>query len=178
MDADHDNGEFWLALKEIEQKNVLIDALYSENMYKSVYHFKQKISPAEFDEKNEACLDICNIILKESSKFMVNIFSCSHEFDVLDIIVRTNGDDKNNIKLDYELPDISWCRGILQKGEPKTQYNQRFQLQPNTYTISVKLETTFENLIDEKLSLFIRIGSIRECEFENSNLKSKKIIKD
>ena len=52
MNADHDNGQFWLVLKELEQRAVMIDALHSENMYKSVYHFKQKISQAEFDENN------------------------------------------------------------------------------------------------------------------------------
>ena len=107
---------------------------------------------------------------------MVNIFTYSHRLDSFDIIVRTG--DKNNVKLNNELPYIN-SLGINrhQKGEPKTQYHQRFLLQPNTYTISLELKPLVENLIDKDLSLFIRIGSYQECTFETLNVKTKDVAK-
>ena len=175
MDADDNNGELWLALKDVDQREVELCSLHSEKMYKSAYQVNKKISLSDFDENNFARLDICKITLRQTSKLMFNLFSYCHEFEDLDITVRADDDEKKEVELDEELPSIlnSLYCDHHRKGEPMTQYNQRFQLQPNVYIISLELSPLVEDQTEENLNLLLRIGSFEECTFESLNVKAE-----
>lgn len=172
--ADPNKGEFWISVDKLEKRELTISSLYSENMYKSVFQFKKKIKPSDFDEDNFISLDVCKFELESASTFLINLFSYTHELDWYDFVVRTDDDERAVVELNFELPnnlETPWGE-YSKKGELKTQTNQRFKLQPNNYTFSLEVSPTCENVIDEEVSILMRIGSISECTFEELNCKN------
>ena len=99
---------------------------------------------------------------------MVILFSYSHVFDNFNLCVNTCSEEKKILELNFELPERVYTRSETKTGEAKTEYFQRFKLEPDTYVFSwnIKLE---EELNDDKLNYFnilTKFGSTSECTFE------------
>ena len=164
--ADPNKGEMWISWDEIQHRELSVTSLCSSNIYKSLFRFKQKLKPSEFDEKNFACLPLCKAVVSKTSTFMMNLFSYSHEFDWFDIKVQTA--DGQNVELDYQLPaNLETAYGPHScNGDVATQFNQKFQVQPNTYFFSLEIQPICESVLDKEVNLLFKIGSVEECLIE------------
>ena len=180
MNADSKNGEFWVSMDQLENKQLDIVSLYSNNMYKSVFQFKQKVKPSEFDENNLIGYDVCKFKLEDATTLMINFFSYTHEFDTWHFEIRTDDEEREIVELNYELPHMfnSFYGSYRQHGEIKSQLYQRFKLEPNTYVFSLCVEPICEGVIEEEVSILMKIGSVSECTFEELNTKNKEICSD
>ena len=65
--------------------------------------------------------------------FMVNLLSYTHQVNEFLFIVYTVDSKKQNIILNYEIPELNLHTKNQMKGEEKSQCYRRFKLQPNMY---------------------------------------------
>ena len=120
---------------------------------------------SSFDPEKDTNITLCKAVVKNTSTFMINLFSYSHELDKCELCVNTCDEEKQKVELDKVLPDIIHTDSEVQTGEAKTEYFQRFKLKPKTYifSLNIKLE---EELNEKKVNFLMKIGSDSECKFE------------
>ena len=169
MSADPNKGELWVSMDELENRSVDLAFLYSKNFYKSVFQVKHKINKSAFDRNNFIAINCLKVSVKEKSMFMINFFSYSHALSRFKFYVTTVDDQKQRIKLKYQLPERFYPNSLkpwLNKGEAKTEYFQRFVLQPDTYVFSLRLQLSKEDLNEKQVNFLLKVGSVSECKFE------------
>ena len=168
--ADADKRESWVSMDQLENRRIDIFSLHSKKMYKSVIQIKKEIHTSSFDNDNCIILDVCKLVVRKTSTFMVNFSSYTHKNAILYLIVTTADEEKRKVKLKYELPnrvDMGPDDHIYGKGEAKVDYYQRFKLQPNDYIFSLKIRLLEASLKDSHVEFLMKIGSVLECTFEN-----------
>ena len=90
--------------------------------------------------------------------------------------VKAADDERQNVEVNYELPDRAYCVESLgntnRKGEVKTEYYQRFKLQPNSYVFSLCIMLSENNLKDSHVEFLMKVGSTSECTIEEIKYKT------
>ena len=176
--VDPNKGELWVTMDQLEKRRVAITSLHSKNMYKSVFQIKRRTSLSGLNRNSFISLDTCKIVVEETSTFMVNFFSYSHELRNLDLIVTTADERKQNVKLNNELPSLFHFTSSCprhNKGERELELFQRFKLQPNTYVFSLEFRSSKQDSNKEELNFLMKICSISKCTFKELHLKPKQV---
>ena len=164
-------GEFWVTMDQFEGRDVQVDSLCSKKMYKSVFKSKPKVETFAYGENAFVAMYSYKLTIKEASIFMINLFSYSHTLSRVQLNVTTADGERRNVKLNFELPNILYAipDPFLNKGEARYEYFQKFQLQPNSYVLNFQILSYKNCLEDEDIDLLMKIGSVSECKFEESN---------
>ena len=101
---------------------------------------------------------------------MINTYSYSNNVLGMKLFVKYAYDDRQNVELNYELPDFAHLRPhgyICRKGEAKTEYYQKFMLKPNSYIFSLWIMLDEDDdLNDSDVKVLIKVGSVSECTME------------
>ena len=169
QNTDASKGELWVTTDQLENRRIAISSLHSKNLYKSVFESTRKIKLSAFNKYSFISLDTCEVIVEETTTFMINLFSYSHALDYFNLIVTTADDKRKRVKLKYELPNTSYCN----KKESTSKYYQRFELKPNTYVCSLEFRLSKDRSRKEELYLLMKIGSVSKCTFKELHLKAK-----
>ena len=85
------------------------------------------------------------------------------------LFVKSAYDEERNVELNYELPDRLYCdtRGCeYRKVEAKTEYYQRFKLQPHTYIFKLGIKFSKDELKDSHVEFLMKLGSVSKCTIE------------
>ena len=77
-DVDKTKGELCVTMDQLKKRRVRISCLHSQNMYKSVLPIKKKLQTSSFDKNNSLIFDVCKVVVRRTSTFMVNLFSYTH----------------------------------------------------------------------------------------------------
>ena len=154
-------GELWVKLDQIKKREIAIRSLYSDKMYRSVKSIKRKIEVSSFNLQKR--FKVCKVTVKKTSTFMINLFLYSHLLDECTLFVKTC--EKQKVKLNLELPAKLYINSNPNKGEAKTEYFQRFKLEPNSYIISLKMKLA-EQINGNQLNILMKVGSTSKCRFE------------
>ena len=171
--TDENKGELWVSMDQLEKRRLNIRALHSKNRYKSVLQNKIRISLSDLDRNSLQSLDACKVIVKQKSTFMINFFSYSHKLYDFEFFVTAVDNNKRFVEPDYELPCRHWSDWRFQKGYPKTEYFQKFKLQPNTYLFSVNFKLSNDDLNEEEVNFLMKVASNSEFRFEDLHSKAK-----
>ena len=165
QNTDASKGELWITTDQLENRRIQISSLHSKKMYKSDFFRKLYPDLSGFNRNKFISIDTCKVYVKETSRFMINIFVYSHLLRNFQLIVTT--DKKESIKLPRETTS--------RQGEVNLEYFQRFTLRPNTYVFSLKFKPSNHGLNEEKEKFKIvqKIGSVTKCTFEKLPLKAK-----
>ena len=165
QNTDASKGELWITTDQLENRRIQISSLHSKKMYKSDFFRKLYPDLSGFNRNEFISIDTCKVYVKETSRFMINIFVYSHLLRNFQLIVTT--DKKESIKLPRETTS--------RQGEVNLEYFQRFTLRPNTYVFSLKFKPSNHGLNEEKEKFKIvqKISSVTKCTFEKLPLKAK-----
>ena len=77
--ADSNEGELWVTVDQLEKRMVDVTSLHSENMYKTVFQTKRNINLSLLNKKSFMYVDVCMVVVEDTSIFMVNIFFIQSE---------------------------------------------------------------------------------------------------
>ena len=124
-------------------------------------------------------LNVCKVVVEETSTFMINFFSYSHVLRYLSLIVTAEGaKSKRYVKLKYELPNV--CRNINLSNDKEestklSKYFQRFKLKPNTYVFSLEFRVSKDSLTKEEIYFLMKVGSVSKCKIQELHSKPKQV---
>ena len=163
--AAPNKGELWVTMDQLKKRYVDVTSLHSKNLYKSFFRLNRKIKlkAKKFKIRKAAC----KVVLEETSSFMINFFSYVN-YTNLRLTVTIAGSNRQKIKPNFELPDQMYGRlnENRRNGESKSNYCQRFVLQPNVYKFSFEFNSSYKSLLTKKEDWLLKIACTSECIFE------------
>ena len=165
LNADANKGELWVSMDKLEKRKVDISSLYSKNMYKSGLQVKRNTTIFADAQAKNMETNLCKVVLQETSTFMINLFSYVNEIKELELVITTTDSERRKIEINPELPLKGYSVVNPTNGEVNQEYYQRFELQPNSYIFTLKLQFK-EGLNINDGKFLMKIGSVAECTFE------------
>ena len=166
LDADKKKGEFWVSIDQFEKRGVDVASLHSKAMYKPIH--KINISSTEKNKRNASC----KVIVTEPTTIMINFFSYTYAVDKIDLKVTAGEFNGEEIKLNYKLPNCFTApdKDDKRMGVEKAFYNQKFELQPNSYIFHFECLVLDEGRELGKGNFLIKIGSTSPCTFDDKTV--------
>ena len=163
--VDEHNGELWVTVDQLENRELEISSLHSKNMYKSFLPINGSVNVSSSYLHKSININACKVVVTEISFLMINVFVYSHKLKQTKLFVTTADDEKLSVKLNYELPNHGYCNSEVRTGEAKTEYFQRFRLEPNTYVFNLYFMFK-DDLNEDALKFLFKVGSTLECRLE------------
>ena len=162
--ADPNKGELWITLDQLEKREIYINSLCSESMYKSVFQVSRKLKLASYTKNNSIVEFACKVNIKEASIFMINLSIFTLNPKEVRFGVFTDDSEKRVVKVKYDLPPDFIYTLNEQKGQAKFFSYQKFKLQPNKFIFLFEL--LFKEISVEKDYILFKTGSMSDCTFE------------
>ena len=174
LEADANQGEFWVTAEDFQNREVDVTSLYSKSLYKYVF----KINRQSKHPNNEEIISKAafTVKVKETSRFMINFFSSIFEYAHLEFAVTIAEPYNQMFELQLET-NLGSCniRHLNKKINERQIWIKKFTLEPNTYNFRVHRKVVKDNLTPEEKSLLasqdkelyhFRIASTSEFEFK------------
>ena len=182
LEADANQGEFWVTAEDFENRHVDVTSLYSKNRFGYVF---QIIRPSELCENDKIISKIAfRINVEETSSFTCNFFSDILSYSDLEFAVTYEDAHNQQIDLDLETHLGTYNnKTVNQKIVQRVMWIQKFTLERGTYKFIVfrkvkdkTLRTEEENMSlnsEKEEHYHIRIASTSKFEFTELNVENE-----
>ena len=161
--ADPNKGELWITLDQLERRQISISSMCSKHLYKSFFKVS-RIFKLTNGEKYSTTQFTCRVDIKETSTFMINLLSFTKNVVGINFCVFTDDEEVQKVELNNEQPTRLINKESQIEVEASTTFYQKFKLQPYYYVFSFAI--FFEKTNAKKVDLFLKLGSVSECTFE------------